>query len=229
VNRMKRIHVEPLLRELDMTFNDASLLVQAFTHASYTAEHPSKPHNERLEFLGDAVLELAMSEHLFDRLKECAEGVLTRIRAAHVSEPALSTFAKRLSFDRYLLLGRGANLSGERQRPAILADVFEAFVGALFLDQGFDEVRAFLLKWVFPFVVVDLDALIDAKTRLQEMAQARGGRVKYQLVSDHGPMSEERFCVQVFVDDDQRGEARGRSKKEAEQRAAAIALESESN
>src|SRR5699024_10102448 len=140
-----------LEKKLDIVFNDKNLLKQAFTHSSYVNEHRDKniSDNERLEFLGDAVLELGVSEYLYKQKERLAEGDLTKLRASIVCEPSLVEFSLQLDFGDFLLLGHGEEQSGGRKRPAILADVFEAFLGALYLDQGYDAVIQFLKQYVY--------------------------------------------------------------------------------
>src|SRR5690625_2414540 len=135
-------------QEFGISFQNPQLLKQAFTHSSYVNEHPDKKlaDNERLEFLGDAVLELAVSQYLYQQDQEKSEGELTKLRAAIVQEESLYNFAKSLQLNDYLLLGKGEELTGGRTRPSLLADAFEAFLGALYLDQGYHAVRMFLEK-----------------------------------------------------------------------------------
>ena len=137
---------------LGIHFKNDKLLKQAFTHSSYVNEHRRKPYedNERLEFLGDAVLELTVSKYLFEKYPMMSEGELTKLRAAIVCEPSLVVFANQLSFGEYVLLGKGEEMTGGRERPAMLADVFESFIGALYLDSGLEPVVQFLRKVVFP-------------------------------------------------------------------------------
>jgi len=211
---------------LNTNFENVLLLKQAFTHASYRNEHrkSADEDNERLEFLGDAVLELVVSEFLFRTKPGIPEGELTRLRAAIVCEPSLVRFARRLGFDRFIRLGRGEERSGGRHRPALLADVFEAFIGALYLDQGFASVQRFVDDFVFPFLE-DKASSIDFKTALQEWVQQNMDcDLKYQIVQEHGPAHAKEFVVDVLVGTEVMGQGCGRSKKEAEQQAAGAAL-----
>ncbi|WP_018132885.1 ribonuclease III [Effusibacillus pohliae] len=215
---------EMLQQSLQIRFTNLSLLKQAFTHASYRNEHRGEngQDNERLEFLGDAVLELLVSEFLYTRYPTLPEGELTRMRAAIVCEPSLVKFAEKLQFNKYIRLGRGEELSGGRRRPALLADVFEAFMGALYLDQGLEAVRSFLQTHVFP----DLEnvhglLLSDFKTLLQEHVQRENlGALTYRILEERGPAHNREFVSQVFINNTPYGIGTGRSKKEAEQRAA---------
>lgn len=211
-------------QSLGIRFSNLSLLKQAFTHASYRNEHRGEngQDNERLEFLGDAVLELLISEYLFARYPALPEGELTRMRAAIVCEPSLVKFAEKLQFNKYIRLGRGEELSGGRKRPALLADVFEAFIGALYLDQGLEAVRSFLRTHVLPELEnVHGLLLSDFKTLLQEHVQREGlGVLSYRILEERGPAHNREFVSQVFINDIPYGKGTGRSKKEAEQRAA---------
>ncbi len=140
------------MQQLDIQFTNRKLLIQAFTHSSYVNEHRiySCQDNERLEFLGDAVLELSVSQFLFKQFKTMSEGDMTKLRASIVCEPSLAAFAEELQFGELVLLGKGEEMTGGRARPALLADVFEAFIGALYLDQGLDTVLDFLNKTIYP-------------------------------------------------------------------------------
>lgn len=217
---------DELLASLQLTFHKQGLLKQAFTHASYRNEHrrPALEDNERLEFLGDAVLELAISEYLYQLHPDVPEGELTRMRASMVCEPTLVRFAKALQFDRFIRLGRGEDRSGGRHRPALLADVFEAFIGALYLDQGLPAVQAFLSKHVLPYVEA-YSVAGDYKTSLQEWVQQNlGSELHYQIVEERGPAHAREFVIEVQVGHEIMGHGVGRSKKEAEQQAASEAL-----
>ncbi|GAA3406733.1 ribonuclease III [Paenibacillus hodogayensis] len=214
--------------ELDIQFRKPHLLKQAFTHSSYVNEQRSTEtqDNERLEFLGDAVLQVTVSEYLYHTYPNRPEGELTKHRASIVCEPSLVQFAERLDFGSCVFLGKGEELTGGRTRPALLADVFESFVGALYLDQGIEAVRAFLDKHLFPYLVKD--AMLQAgdfKTKLQEHTQQRGmGTVEYRIVEERGPAHDRVFVSEVWLDERMLGSGTGRSKKDAEQQAASQAL-----
>ena len=217
---------DELCARLEIHFNSLALLRQAFTHASYRNEHkrPSLEDNERLEFLGDAVLELVVSEFLYKTKPNQPEGELTRMRAAIVCEPTLVRFARDLQFDQFIRLGRGEERSGGRHRAALLADVFEAFIGALYLDQGLESVRAFLDRYVFPNAESYAN-LKDYKTTLQEWVQQHdASTLRYVITEERGPAHAKEFVVQVLLGETVMGEGSGRSKKEAEQQAASVAL-----
>ena len=212
-----------------LKFHNRKLFQQAFTHTSFTHEKkPSGiyPDNERLEFLGDAVLELAVSEYLFHRYPKMSEGELTRTRARVVCEASLASFAKELGFGEHIRLGKGEEMTGGRTRPSLLADVFEAFIGALFLDGGLEKVKKFLERVVFPKVNSEwLKSMLDAKSQLQEVVQqGRLGSLEYRIVDTQGPAHDRHFVVEVCLDNEPLGKGTGRSKKEAEQRAASEAL-----
>ncbi|MGZ9584683.1 ribonuclease III [Paenibacillus marinisediminis] len=221
--------MKQLQQKLNISFKNRQLLKQAFTHASYVNEHRFGHHqdNERLEFLGDAVLELTVSEFLFERCPTRPEGELTKMRASIVCEPSLVNFANHLQFGQYVLLGKGEELTGGRTRPALLADVFESFIGALYLDQGLDVVREFLQRFIFPYISLDGKLQTnDYKTQLQELTQHHNlGVLEYRIVEERGPAHEREFVSEVFMGDVSLGRGLGRSKKEAEQQAAAVALE----
>ena len=218
-----------LCAELGLVFHDMRLLQAAFTHSSYKNEHRGehREDNERLEFLGDAVLELCVSRQLYTLYPSWPEGELTRRRATIVCEASLRTFAKQLRFDLYMRLGKGEELSGGRERASLLADVFEAFIGALFVDQGLTVVERFLSSHFYPRLGdLDFTPYTDYKTMLQERTQAIDvGEVIYETVEECGPAHARSFGVRVHIGGRIAGEGRGRSKKEAEQRAAQKALE----
>jgi ribonuclease III len=214
---------------LGIQFKNEKLLKQAFTHSSYVNEHRRKPHedNERLEFLGDAVLELTVSHFLFLKYPTMSEGELTKLRAAVVCEPSLVAFAHDLSFGKLILLGKGEEMTGGRERPALLADVFEAFIGALYLDQGLQTVICFLEKIVFPKIDSGAFAhVMDFKSQLQELIQRDGaGLIEYKILQEKGPAHNREFVSRVSMSGKELGIGTGRSKKEAEQHAAQMALE----
>ncbi|RAL26473.1 ribonuclease III [Thermoflavimicrobium daqui] len=224
------MNLSQLERLINVTFQNKKLFQQAFTHTSFAHErknHGIELDNERLEYLGDAVLELAVSEYLFHRYPDMSEGELTRTRARVVCEPSLASFAKELNFGQYVRLGKGEEMTGGRTRPSLLADVFEAFIGALYLDQGLDVVRSFLGAVVFPKVSEEfLTRVMDAKSQLQELVQQeRVGPLEYRIVDVQGPAHDRHFVAEVYLDQERLGRGSGRSKKEAEQQAATQALE----
>jgi ribonuclease-3 len=209
-------------------FENEKLLKQAFTHSSYVNEHRKKPYedNERLEFLGDAVLELTVSQFLFKKYPMMSEGELTKLRAAIVCEPSLVTLADELGFGKLILLGKGEELTGGREWPALLADVFEAFIGALYLDKGIETVISLLEKVVFPKVNAGaFSHVMDYKSQLQELIQRDGiGIIEYRVLQEKGPAHNKEFVSRVSLNGEELGIGTGKSKKEAEQNAAQMAI-----
>lgn len=213
---------------INIQFNDVSLLEQAFTHSSYVNEHrkTDREDNERLEFLGDAVLELGVSQYLYREFPEMAEGELTKFRASIVCEVSLVQFANELNFQELILLGKGEEMTGGRNRPALLADVFEAFIGALYLDQGFETVVHFLRSYVYPKVKKGaFSHAMDFKSQLQEFIQRdKNSKIEYEIVEERGPAHSREFIAHVRIQGETGGIGVGRTKKEAEQKAAQQAL-----
>jgi ribonuclease-3 len=227
---MKVNHFNEFEQRLGIPFLNKQLLTEAFTHSSYVNERKNlnMRDNERLEFLGDAVLELVVSEYLFATFPEGKEGQLTKMRASIVCEPSLVRFAEALHFGKFVLLGKGEEATGGRSRPSLLADAFEAFIGALYLDQGLDLVKLFMQKHVFNILRLDgLPKDGDFKTRLQERVQQLGlGTPEYRIVDQQGPAHDRAFVAEVSLNGDILGQGMGRSKKDAEQSAAAFAYQS---
>jgi ribonuclease-3 len=211
-----------------LNWRNPGLLREALTHSSYSYEHPGERHNQRLEFLGDAVLEIVVSEHLYRLLPEAAEGELTKIRAAVVCEPALAQVSRDLGLGEYLRMGRGEELSGGRERASVLADAFEALLGAIYLDQGLETARRFALRWVEPLIenVLAGKGETDYKTRLQEKLQKKSPEpLKYVILKEEGPDHSKVFTAGVLYRGRILGKGTGRTKKEAEQHAAREALD----
>jgi ribonuclease-3 len=219
-----------LERILGVEFDDKSLLKRALTHRSYLNEHPdfAFEDNERLEFLGDAVLDFLTGEYLYHRFPELAEGPLTNLRSSLVRREALAQFAQQIGLGDFLLLGHGEATSGGRERPANLCATFEAVVGALYLDQGIQAVRSFFEPLADPEVAHILQDQLDKddKSRLQELAQ---GKLRctphYNTVDESGPDHAKVFTVQVSICSTIYGEGTGHSKQQAAQAAAQHALE----
>lgn len=214
---------------LEVTFTDKMLLLSAVTHRSYLNEHRSatQDHNERLEFLGDAVLELVVTDYLFKTYPDKPEGELTAIRAALVNTVSLSASAEALAVNKYLLMSKGEAKDEGRARQYILANVFEAFIGAIYLDQGFDTARTFIARELFPKTeeIVRKKLWQDAKSRFQELAQEHSSVTPtYQLMSQAGPDHDRMFTIGVFLKNEKIAEGQGRSKQEGEQEAAERAL-----
>ncbi|WP_228099242.1 MULTISPECIES: ribonuclease III [unclassified Granulicatella] len=216
-------------KRLGITFHNPSLLQNAFTHSSYANEHRrlKLEHNERLEFLGDAVLEIIVSEYLFHNFLQWTEGKLTRFRAQLVCEQTLSTLAKECGFHQLILLGKGEESSGGRQRLSLLCDVFEAFIGALYLDQGLTVTRNFVLSQIVPKIEEQETYLFtDYKTLLQEYLQKDGAvSIKYTIEKEEGLAHDKRFEASVSLNGNIIGYGVGKNKKSAEQLAAKQAYE----
>lgn len=218
-----------LCQSLEVEFHNLSFLHQALTHTSFANEskNTGAVHNERLEFLGDAVLDLVISEYLFKRFPDLPEGELTKARAHIVCEPTLARRAADAGIGKYLLLGKGEALSGGRERISILADSFEAIIGAIYLDTGFKNAAQFILtKLSQDLQSVERGQYVkDYKTLLQEIVQKNtDSKIVYEVISEHGPDHDKVFEVAVIVNADKMGTGLGRSKKEAEQKAAKQAL-----
>ena len=203
-------------------FQDQSLLTQALTHSSYANErHLGKQaDNERLEFLEDAVLEIVTSEFLFHRYPKHPEGELTRLRASMVCEPTLAFCTKEMELGKYLLLGKGEEQTGGRERKSILSDALEAVIGSIYLDGGFANAKEF----IFRFVLNDIEhkqLFYDSKTILQELVQGNFSQeLHYHLLSEEGPDHDKKFVVEARIGTDVYGQGVGRTKKGAEQEAA---------
>jgi len=215
--------------QLNLTFKDEGLLRQAFTHRSYLNEHreETRGHNERLEFLGDAVLELASTRFLYEKFPQHPEGDLTAYRAALVNANTLSDLAADIGMNDYLLLSRGEAKDTGRARQYLLANAFEALIGALYLDQGYDAAERFLQTHLFPKIddIVKDRLWQDAKSAFQEKSQEKEGATpSYVVKKETGPDHDKRFIVGVYVRDVLVAEGEGRSKQDAEQEAARIAL-----
>jgi ribonuclease III len=218
------------LDTLGFTFDDPLLIVTAFTHRSYVNEHKksSKEHNERLEFLGDAVLELVVTEFLFANYSE-PEGILTNWRAALVRTESISAAASRLSFIDYLRLSRGEKQGSDRARHQILANTFEAVVGAIYLDKGYEPAKVFITKHILATFgeILATGSWRDAKSRLQETAQSVDGMTPvYRVLSEEGPDHDKIFKLGVYVGVRLLGTGIGASKQAAQQEAAQNALQS---
>jgi ribonuclease-3 len=219
------------IARLGVTFNDVSLLQRALTHRSYLNEHPDETleDNERLEFLGDSVLDFIAAEWLYERFPEMSEGNLTRLRAGLVRNETLAGYASAIGIDDMLLLGKGEEESGGRGRLRNLGGAFEAVAGALYLDQGAEAVRQFVRPWFIPV----LDDMLreqsdkDAKSRLQEWSQANLSLTPtYRTVQVTGPDHEREFTLEVVIGSRVYGVGKGRNKQVAAQAAAQAALES---
>lgn len=220
--------IEKFEQIIGYTFKDKNLIYQAFSHSSY-ANEKKKPggSNERLEFLGDSVLSIVVSEYLYTHLTHIAEGELTKLRASLVCEKSLHVFARQISLGDFLMLGKGEENTGGRERPSILADAFEAVIAAIYLDGGLEAARRHILR----FIPEDIQhrkkpVFNDFKTILQEIVQKNPEeKVEYILAGEEGPDHNKRFVVEVCLNSNVIGRGKGKSKKEAEQLAAKEALE----
>ena len=224
---------DALLEQFGLVFEDNSLLETAFTHTSYANEHRllKISHNERLEFLGDAVLQLIISEYLYKKYPKKPEGDLSKLRSMIVREESLAGFARDCRFDQFIKLGRGEEKSGGRNRDTILGDLFEAFLGALLLDKDVETVKDFIYRVMIPKVEAgDFEQATDYKTKLQELLQVNGDvEIVYQVTDETGPAHAKNFAVAVLINGQKAGQGQGRSKKLAEQEAAKDAFEKESH
>lgn len=216
-------------KTLGVPFKNLDLLEEALTHRSYLNEHKSaKSHNERLEFLGDAVVELAVTRFLFDTYPSKPEGDLTSYRAALVNTYSLAEVAERLGVNDMLLLSKGEKRDTGRARQIILANAFEALTGAIYLDQGYDAAEAFLAKHLYTKIesVLADQSYKDAKSRFQEAAQEKKGATPhYRTLDETGPDHDKQFIVGAIVGEEVIAKGKGKSKQEAEQDAAKNALE----
>ncbi len=214
-----------LEEKIGYEFKNKELLKQALTHSSFTNEQKiNKQRNyERLEFLGDAVLELASSKFFFLNHPDMSEGEMTKLRSSMVCELALAFCARDLGLGEYLYLGKGEEATGGRKRDSITSDVMEALIGAIYLDSGFEEAEKFILK----FILSDLESkqlFYDSKTILQEKVQKNGQVLRYELLEETGPDHDKQFTVEAYIDDKPVSRGSGRTKKAAEQQAAYAVL-----
>ncbi len=209
-------------------FSNPDLLERALTHKSYANENRVPAHNERLEFLGDSVLGLVVSEYLMNTCPDSTEGDLSRLRAAVVSEPALAAVARQIGLGSFLLLGRGEEQTGGRDKDSLLANCLEALLGSLYLDAGITAVEAFVLRFFDEIIrkTCTTRGTQDYKTELQELCQERVRQLpEYRVVSETGPDHQKKFEVELSLKGTVYGRGAGKSKKEAEQKAAKEALE----
>ncbi len=225
----KRTDVQDLQQHIGYHFRNHGLLLRALTHSSYVNEHPEEPaDNQRLEFLGDAVLGMAVATWVFERFPTFQEGEMTRLRSALVREESLARFALQIEIDQVLRLGRGEDEGGGRLRVATLGDAFEALMGALYLDGGLEPVQR-LLGELVPAAAESIlsdEADLDAKSRFQEWAQGEKGITpRYRIAAEHGPDHAKMFVAEVLLNDQVVGHGLGHSKQVAERAAAEEALE----
>lgn len=229
-HQAREASLRELVAHLDIPLTDFALLDRAFTHTSYANENRATgvQHNERLEFLGDAVLDLIIGEYLFKTYPQMPEGELTKTKAAIVCESSLAQCAGRLHFGDYLLLGHGEDTSGGRTRVSILADTFEALIGALYINTSYEVTTQFVLSHLKDFLEKARTGGLgkDYKTLLQEYVQQDGEKqIGYVLLSESGPDHDKIFCMEVRIEGRSYASGVGKSKKEAEQHAAQVTLE----
>ena len=219
-------NIDDLQNSIEYSFKDEKLLVTALTHKSYVVNTPESGdvNNERLEYLGDAVLELVTSDFLFKNYKQMSEGEMTKLRASLVCEPALAIDAREIDLQDFIFLGKGEENTGGRNRDSIVSDAFEALIGAIYLDGGMEEAT----KFICSFVLNDIEhkqKFYDSKTTLQEMVDATNlGELHYEIVKESGPDHNKVFDAVVKLNDEVIGSGTGQTKKHAEQNAAVNAL-----
>ena len=222
---MKKEKIIDFENKIHYQFEHPELLITALTHSSYSNENRLKKYecNERLEFLGDAVLELVSSEYIYQDNPTNPEGDLTRIRASYVCEPTLALCAREMNLGDYVLLGKGEDLTGGRERDSILSDTLEATIGAVYLDGGFERAKEYIQE----FILKDIEnkkLFYDSKTILQEIVQSEKLELEYKLLAEEGPDHNKSFTVAVDIDGKQLTTAKGRTKKKAAQSAAYQAI-----
>ena len=218
-----------LQNKIGYQFKNPALLNEALTHSSYANEHKSQhiKYNERLEFLGDSVLSIVVSDYIYKNCPELPEGELTKLRATLVCEKSLYEFAKKIDLGKYLILSKGERNNGGADRPSILSDAFEALIAAIYIDGGIAPASKHILNFVIPAIKNSKKKKInDYKTTLQEIIQKNPGeKLEYVLVKESGPDHNKHFFVEVHLNSNVIGKGGGKSKKEAEQQAAREALE----
>lgn len=228
INRKILNNIEMFEEKINYKFNNKDYILEALTHSSYSNENKNCPFNERLEFLGDSVLSIVISDYLFKKEKNLPEGELTKIRANIVCEESLSEISQNIHLGKYMLLGKGEEATGGRDRISILADALEAVIAAIYLDGGMEPARDFILKYMDKIINDSIKGKIfrDYKTCLQEVLQSNGeNNIWYKLVDEKGPDHNKIFVMEVGINDTVLGRGEGKSKKDAEQVAAKCALD----
>jgi ribonuclease-3 len=219
--------LKSFLDKLDIEPKDPKLILNAFVHRSYLNEHPeAKPSNERLEFLGDAVLELLTTQFLYENLGG-SEGDLSSIRAASVKTTTLAIITQKMGLSEYLLLSRGEEITGGREKEGLLADLFEAFLGAVYLDQGLSKAKEIFETYLLPYIkdIIKNKKYIDPKTYLQEITQEKFKTLPdYKIMEEEGPDHNKIFKIAVYINNEILGEGSGPSKQQAQEEAARAAL-----
>ena len=226
INDVIKESIRAFEEKIGYEFKDKTYIQTALTHSSFANEHKEFNYNERLEFLGDSVLGLVVSDYLFRARNDLPEGKLTRLRANVVCEESLSAVARKINLGDHLFLGKGEKASGGSDRDSILADATEAVIAAIYLDGGFDQAKDFILSNLRDTIAKNIDGNIfrDYKTILQEIIQGNNGKISYKLVGESGPDHDKEFEMQVKCGQDTIGIGKGKNKKEAEKEAARDAL-----
>lgn len=226
INDVIRESIRAFEEKIGYEFKNKTYIQTALTHSSFANEHKEFNYNERLEFLGDSVLGLVVSDYLFRARNDLPEGKLTRLRANVVCEESLSVVARKINLGDHLFLGKGEKTSGGSDRDSILADATEAVIAAIYLDGGFDQAKNFILSNLRDTIAKNIDGNIfrDYKTILQEIIQGNNGKISYKLVGESGPDHNKEFEMQVKCGQDTIGIGKGKNKKEAEKEAARDAL-----
>ena len=228
INRIISSNIELFEQKINYEFKNKEYILEALTHSSYSNENKNYPFNERLEFLGDSVLSIVISDYLFKKETKLPEGELTKIRANIVCEESLSEVSKNIHLGKYMLLGKGEEATGGRERISILADALEAVIAAIYLDGGIKCAREFILTNMEKIINDSIKGKIfrDYKTCLQEVLQSNGeNNIWYKLIEEKGPDHNKRFVMEVGINDTVLGVGEGKSKKDAEQVAAKCALD----
>lgn len=228
INRRISSNIELFEQKINYEFKNKEYILEALTHSSYSNENKNYPFNERLEFLGDSVLSIVISDYLFKKETKLPEGELTKIRANIVCEESLSEVSKNIHLGKYMLLGKGEEATGGRERISILADALEAVIAAIYLDGGMECAREFILTNMEKIINDSIKGKIfrDYKTCLQEVLQSNGeNNIWYKLIEEKGPDHNKRFVMEVGINDTVLGVGEGKSKKDAEQVAAKCALD----
>nr|WP_314516248.1 ribonuclease III [uncultured Peptostreptococcus sp.] len=226
INDVIKESIRAFEEKIGYEFKDKTYIQTALTHSSFANEHKEFNYNERLEFLGDSVLGLVVSDYLFRARNDLPEGKLTRLRANVVCEESLSAVARKINLGNHLFLGKGEKASGGSDRDSILADATEAVIAAIYLDGGFDQAKDFILSNLRDTIAKNIDGNIfrDYKTILQEIIQGNNGKISYKLVGESGPDHNKEFEMQVKCGQETIGIGKGKNKKEAEKEAARDAL-----
>lgn len=219
------INMEELFKKLNIKPRDLKLYQTAFSHSSYANEHKDKLNYERLEFLGDAIVDLVVADYLYSN-KNISEGEMTKLRSSYVCENALAVYSNDLELSKYIKVGVGEENSGGKHRKAIIADIFEALTAAIYLDLGFATARKTLLNIIVPYIEnPNINFFSDYKSALQEYVQTTQKSLTYELVSEEGPAHDRTYTIQVKIDGIVYGTGVASSKKEAEQVAAKSVLD----